>query len=66
MALMDDLIEYMAFCDDIVTEMQATKSSEYKAGTADGIEQAMSWLRDYLVEYPDFVDPKHRYDKFKM
>ena len=49
MALMDDLIEYMAFCDDVVTEMQATKSSEYKAGTADGIEQAMSWLRDYLV-----------------
>ena len=49
-----------------MTEMQATKSSEYKAGTADGIEQAMSWLRDYLVEYPDFVDPKHRYDKFKM
>ena len=37
MALMDDLIEYMAFCDDVVTEMQATKSSEYKAGTADGI-----------------------------
>lgn len=66
MALMDDLIEYIDFCDDLVKEMQDTKSSEYKMGVADGIEQALSMLRDYLIEYPDFVDPKHKYDKFKM
>ena len=66
MSLVEELNGYVDFCYDYMVEMRDTKSSEYKAGTADGIEQAMSWLRDYLVEYPDFVDPKHRYDKFKM
>ena len=66
MALMDDLIEYMTFCDDLVTEMQATKSSEYKQGVADGLAQALEMLYPYLEDYPEFVDPRHKYDKFKM
>jgi hypothetical protein len=23
-------------------------------------------LKDYLVDYPGFVDPIHKFDKFKM
>lgn len=65
-ALMDDMIEYLGFCDDLAREMGDTKSSEYKAGMVEGLEMAANMLRDYLVDYPDFVDPKLKYDKFKM
>ena len=46
--------------------MKNTKSSEYKMGIADGMEQMLTMLYDYLEEYPDFIDPRHKYDKFKM
>ncbi len=66
MALMDDLNEYIDFCDDLIRELKDTKASDYKMGVADGMEQAISMLCDYLVEYPGFIDPKHKFDKFKM
>ena len=53
MALMDDCIEWLAFCDALAYEMKNTKASEYM-------------LRAYLVEYPEFVDPKLELEKYKM
>lgn len=66
MALMDDVTEWVAFCDDLVAEMKGTKASEYKQGLAEGVEMAAQMLRDYLVDYPEFIDPKERYKKFKV
>lgn len=66
MALMDDIIEWLEFCDDIEREMKATKSGDYKMGLAEGLAMATGMIRDYLVDYPDFVDPKIRYEQFKM
>ena len=66
MSLMDDLNGYVDFCYDSMMEMKNTKSSEYKMGIADGMEQMLTMLYDYLEEYPEFIDPRHKYDKFKM
>ena len=49
-----------------MVEMRDTKSSEYKLGVADGLAQALDMLYPYLEDYPEFVDPRHKYDKFKM
>lgn len=66
MALMDDMIEYLGFCEDMIYEMKDTKASDYKVGIVEGLEMATSMLRDYLEAYPDFVDPSKKYEKFKM
>ncbi len=66
MSLMEDLNEYVDYCYDLMVEMKATKSSEYKLGIGDGMEQMLDMLYDYLEEHPGFVDPRHKYDKFKM
>ena len=47
-------------------EMKNTKASEYKLGIGEGLEQAAEMLRAYLVEYPEFVDPKLELEKYKM
>ena len=65
MSLMDDLNSYVDYCYDIMTEMKNTKSGEYKMGIADGMQDALFMLFDYLEDYPDFIDPRHKYDKFK-
>lgn len=65
MSLMDDLNGYVDYCYDIMTEMKNTKSGEYKMGIADGMQDALFMLFDYLEDYPDFIDPRHKYDKFK-
>ena len=46
--------------------MKDTKSGDYKMGVADGLAMATGMIRDYLVEYPDFVDPKEKNEQFKM
>ena len=66
MSLMDDCVELLAFWDAYAYEMKNTKASEYKMGIGEGIEQAAEMLRTYLVEYPEFVDPKLELEKFKM
>ena len=66
MALMDDCIEWLAFCDALAYEMKNPKASEYKLGIGEGLEQAAEMLRAYLVEYPEFVDPKLELEKYKM
>ena len=66
MSLVEELNGYVDFCYDLMVEMRDTKSSEYKMGVADGMEQALTMLYDYLEEYPGFIDPRHKYDKFKM
>lgn len=66
MSLMDDLNGYVDFCNDLMLEMKNTKSGEYKMGVADGIQQTLEMLYDYLECYPGFVDPRHKYDKFKL
>lgn len=65
MTLMQDMIQYLEFCEDMIYEMKDTKSSDYKHGIVEGLEMATSMLRDYLETYPDFVDPKVKYEKFK-
>lgn len=65
MTLMQDMIQYLEFCEDMIYEMKDTKSSDYKVGIVEGLEMATSMLRDYLEAYPDFVDPKVKYEKFK-
>jgi hypothetical protein len=65
MTLMQDMIQYLEFCEDMIYEMKDTKSSDYKVGIVEGLEMATSMLRDYLEAYPDFVDPKAKYEKFK-
>lgn len=64
--LMDDVIEWLDFCDNLVTEMKDSKASDYRIGLAEGIEMATAMLRDYLVDYPEYVDPKEKYQKYKM
>jgi len=66
MALMDDCIEWLDFCDKLALEMQTTKADDYKMGMGDGLAMAADMFRDYLVEYPDFVDPKLELEKYKM
>lgn len=66
MSLVEELNGYVDFCYDYMVEMQDTKSSEYKLGVADGLAQALEMLYPYLEDYPEFVDPRHKYDKFKM
>ena len=63
MALMEDMMEYLGFFDDLAREMNDTKSSDYKIGMAEGIEMCANMLRAYLVDYPGFVVPKRKYDK---
>lgn len=66
MALMDDVIEWMDFCDNLVAELKGSKASDYRIGMAEGIEMAADMLRNYLVEYPEFIDPKEKFKKYKM
>lgn len=66
MAVMDDINGFMDFLYDYIYEMKATKSSEYKLGKADGLQEAYDMLRDYVIDYPEFVDPNHKNDKFKL
>lgn len=66
MSLMDDVIEWLDFCDHLAQEMKDSKASDYRIGLAEGVEMAADMLRDYLVEYPEYVDPKEKYKKFKM
>jgi len=58
--LVDDIKEWLAFCDELVYQMRDFKSSEYKKGVADGIEMAVDMLKGYLEDYPEFFDPKKR------
>lgn len=57
MNLIEDIKEWIAFCDELVYQMRDFKSSEYKKGMADGVEMAVDMLKDYLQEYPEFADP---------
>lgn len=66
MPLMDDVIEWVEFCDNLVAELKGSKASDYRIGMADGIEMAAEMLRNYLVDYPEFVDPKEKLKKYKM
>lgn len=66
MALMDDCMEWLDFCDDLIREITDSKSSDFKRGQVDGIMMATEMLKDYLMDYPGYVDPKHKFDKFKM
>ena len=66
MALMDDMIQYLSFCEDMIYEMSDTKSSDYKHGVIEGLQMAMDMCRGYLECYPEFVDPRDKYKKFKM
>ena len=66
MSLVEELNGSVDFCYDYMVEMRDTKSSEYKQGVADGLAQALEMLYPYLEDYPEFVDPRHKYDKFKM
>ncbi len=51
--------------DDLIREISDSKLSDFKMGQIDGLKLATDMLKDYLVEYPGFVDPKHKFDKFK-
>lgn len=66
MPLMDDVLEWLDFCDRLSAEMKDSKASDYRIGLAEGVEMAADMLRDYLVEYPEYVDPKEKYKKYKM
>ena len=66
MALMDDCMEWLDFCDDLIREISDSKLSEFRQGQIDGLKLATDMLKDYLVDYPGYVDPEHKYDKFKM
>lgn len=66
MALMDDCLEWLDFCEDLIREISDSKLSDFKQGQIDGIRLATDMLKDYLVDYPGYVDPKHKLDKFKM
>lgn len=66
MALLDDCMEWLNFCEDLIREISDSKSSDFKRGQVDGLRLATDMLRDYLVDYPEFVDPKYKYDKFKL
>ena len=66
MALMDDCMEWLDFCEDLIREISDSKLSDYKMGQIECLRMATEMLKDYLVEYPDFVDPIHKFDKFKM
>ncbi len=66
MSLVEELNGYVDFCYDLMVEMRDTKSSEYKMGVADGLAQALEMLYPYLEDDPEFIDPRHKYDKFKM
>ncbi|MFZ5945996.1 MAG: hypothetical protein ACOYVD_18045 [Bacillota bacterium] len=57
MKIMDDIKEWVTFCDELVYQMRDFKSSEYKKGVADGIEMAVDMLKGYLEDYPEFKDP---------
>ncbi|MFZ7103286.1 MAG: hypothetical protein ACOWWO_11620 [Peptococcaceae bacterium] len=56
MKVMDDIKEWVAFCDELVYQMRDFKSSEYKKGVADGIEMAVDMLKGYLEDYPEYKD----------
>lgn len=66
MALLDDCMEWLDFTEDLIREITDSKCNDFKRGQVDGLKMAADMLRDYLVEYPDFVDPIHKFDKFKM
>ena len=66
MALMDDCMEWLNFCDDLIREISDSKLSEFKQGQIDGLKLETDMMKDYLVDYPGYVDPIHKYDKFKM
>lgn len=66
MALLDDCMEWLDFCEDLIREISDSKLSDYKMGQVDGLRMATDMLKDYLVGYPGFVDPIHKFDKFKM
>ena len=48
MALMDDCIEWLDFCDYLVREISDSKPSEYKDGQVDGLKMATDMMRAYL------------------
>lgn len=66
MTLLDDCMEWLDFCEDLIREISDSKLSDYKMGQVDGLRMATDMLKDYLVDYPGFVDPIHKFDKFKM
>ena len=66
MALLDDCMEWLDFCEDLIREISDSKLSDYKMGQVDGLRMATDMLKDYLVDYPGFVDPILKFDKFKM
>ena len=49
-----------------MAELKGSKASDYRIGMAEGIEMAADMLRNYLVDYPEFVDPKEKLKKYKM
>lgn len=58
MAVFDDIKEWMEFCDELAFQMDDFKSSDFKQGMAEGVRMAANMLREYMVEYPEFNDPK--------
>lgn len=66
MDLLADCTEWLDFCDDLVRELTDSKCDDFKRGQIDGLKMATDMLRGYLQDYPDFVDPINKYDKFKM
>lgn len=66
MNLMDDVMEWLEYCEDLIREIGDSKPSEFKQGQVDGLRMAADMMKDYLVGYPEYVDPLREYDKFKM
>ena len=66
MALMDDCMEWLNYVEDLIRELSDSKPSEFKQGQVDGLRMAADMLKDYLVDYPGYVDPLRKFDQFKM
>lgn len=66
MALLDDCVEWLDYCDYLIREISDSKPSDYKSGQVEGLKIAADMMRAYLEAYPDFVDPALKYEKFKI
>lgn len=66
MALMDDCMEWLSYVEDLIRELSDSKPSEFKQGQVDGLRMAADMLKDYLADYPGYVDPLRKFDQFKM
>lgn len=64
--LLQDCMDWLEFVEDLIREITDSKCDQFKLGQIDGLRLAADMLRDYLVEYPGFVDPVHKFDQFKL